>query len=311
MRELIRHILREQVSEKYLIKLLDYIKKNGLTIKSVGGGITLARRDRETNQIELVNKRNIAQAVIDRDDPYLNTYLAGYSDDDIIKILSEVAGKNPNEVSNILDLQSDSNGSVFMIYESPKLYLVDNNMKAIPSSIGENIIFIRDKVWFDGRPSFSGINNLSRLKNVDCDLWVGVNLDYIGGLEKVKGSLSFSGNDIKLIDTIVEVGELNIHDGNVKSLGSIKKCYGKCRVASNCEDLGDLEFVGGDLFIQSSNLISTGKVKIVKGNLRIRNTNVVDFPNLEIVEGKILVSRTMNPNIIKGLKDKGFNVSKG
>ena len=58
-------------------------------------------------------------------------------------------------------------------------------------------------------------------------------------------------------------------------------------------------------------MTSTGKVKIVKGNLRIRNTNVVDFPNLEMVEGKVLVSRTMDPNVIKLLKEKGFNVVKG
>lgn len=318
MKRLIKNVLKEHILDKYVEYILESIKKHGISVSITAySKLKLTYVDGK-RKIEHVPFGDISLKIKPSSgDAFFKTIVAGDQGDVteyIFKLLCNLAGKSPKSVKNIMDLQSDSKGSIFLIYEEGVLYLAQEDMGCTSISNEPELnsaTLIRDKVWAPGGPYFTNVTNLSRLKIVNCNLWVGVNLEYIGGLEKVVGELSFSGNDVKLIDTIIEVGKLNIHDGNIKSLGSIKKCNGKCRIASNCEDLGDLEFVGGDLFIQSPNLVSTGKVKVVKGNLRIRNTNVVDFPNLETVEGKVLVSRTMNPNVIKLLKDKGFNVVKG
>jgi hypothetical protein len=318
MKQLIKNILREHMLDKYSNHILNSIKKYGLSVS-----INSYSRPRLTyvdgkRKIEFEPFGDVSFKINPSSgDAFFKTIVAGDQGEVtkyIFDLLCRLAGKSPESVKNIMDLQSDSNGSIFLIYEEGLLYLAHEEIGCTSISNDPELnsaTLIRDKVWASGGPYFTNVTNLSRLKVVNCNLWVGTNLEYIGGLEKVVGELSFSGNDVKLIDTIKEVGKLNIHDGNVKSLGSIKKCNGKCRVASNCEDLGELEYVGGDLFIQSPNLTSTGKVKVVKGNLRIRNTNVIDFPNLETVEGKVLVSRKMNPEIVKLLKDKGFNVVKG
>jgi hypothetical protein len=318
MKQLIKNILREHMLDKYSNQILDSIKKYGLSVS-----ITAYSKPKLTyvdgkRKIEHVPFGDISFKINSSSgDAFFKTIIAGDQGEVteyVFNLLCGLAGKSPKSVKNIMDLQSDSNGSIFLIYEEGILYLAHEEMGCTSISNDPDLnsaTLIRDKVWAPGGPYFTNVTNLSRLREVNCNLWVGNNLEYIGGLEKVMGELSFSGNDVKLIDTIKEVGKLNIHDGNVKSLGSIEKCHGKCRIASNCEDLGELKYVGGDLFIQSPNLISTGKVKVVKGNLRIRNTNVIDFPNLETVEGKVLVSRTMDPNVIKLLKEKGFNVVRG
>lgn len=318
MRQTIKKILKEHVLDRYANDILDSIKKYGISISiSAYYKMKVIYVDGQ-RKIEQVPFGDISLKIrATSGDAFFKTLIAGDQGevgDYILKLLCGLAGKSPESVKNIMDLQSDSEGSIFLIREEDVLYLAQEEMgcTSISNEPGlQSAVLIRDKVWAPGGPYYTNVTNLSRLKVVNCNLWVGANLEYIGGLEKVEGELSFSGNDVKLIDSIVEVGKLNIHDGNVKSLGSIKKCYGKCRISSNCEDLGDLEFVGGDLFIQSQNLTSTGKVRVVKGDLRIRNTNVVNFPNLEIVEGRVLVSRKMNPDIVKILKDKGFTVIKG
>jgi hypothetical protein len=318
MRQQIKKILKEHLLDKYANHILESIKKYGISISisaSFRPKLTYVDGQRKVEHEPLGDIDLKIKPI--SGDPFFKTLVAGDQGDIteyIFNLLCTLAGKSRKSVKNIMDLQSDSDGSIFLIYENGVLYLAQEEIGCTSISNEPEVnsaTLIRDKVWGPGGPFFTNVTNLSRLRVVNCNLWVGANLEYIGGLETVVGELSFSGNDVKVIDSIIEVGKLNIHDGNVKSLGSIKKCNGKCRISSNCEDLGDLEFVGGDLFIQSSNLTSTGKVKVIKGNLRIRNTNVVDFPNLETVEGKVLVSRKMNPNIIKILKDKGFNVVKG
>ena len=96
--------------------------------------------------------------------------------------------------------------------------------------------------------------------------------------------LKFKGNPpYKLI------GNLDLSTTDIKTLGSLVGVEGFLNLRNNktIEDLGNLQYVGGELDLTNSDIKSLENLKSVGGDLRMVNSIVESLENLETVEGNL------------------------
>jgi hypothetical protein len=244
--------------------------------------------------------------------PFYKSLLSANNPQENYNIILEVFSKTFNKkIKTLLELKR------FELDKSNGLQLIvdDKKIIVITQMMSKDKIFQNHDYDFYGEPLLminqKGVTNLSRMKYVDFDLWIGANLEKFGGLETVKGKVMMARNTIKNIDTLKEVNEINIYDGNIDSLGSIERINGNCRLGSNLKSLGELKYVGGDILIQSKDIYSLGNLEYVGKRLRIRKTNIIDLGNLKTVNGEILIDRKAPEPLVYQLNKRGLNFKKG
>jgi len=95
--------------------------------------------------------------------------------------------------------------------------------------------------------------------------------------------LEFKGNPRYVI-----VGEVNLRDRqDISDLGNLVGVDGELDLSySSIESLGELEFVGEDLWLSGcKNITTLGKLKKVDGNLSLRKSSIKSLGELEFVIG--------------------------
>ena len=82
------------------------------------------------------------------------------------------------------------------------------------------------------------------------------------------------------------IGDLDLYGAAIESLGNLVFVGGNLFLAdSKIESLGTLESVGGYLDLMNTNITSLGNLKSVGGNLTFVNTKIESLGNLEYVGG--------------------------
>jgi hypothetical protein len=115
----------------------------------------------------------------------------------------------------------------------------------------------------------------------------------LGKLKWVGGDLYLSSSQIEDLGDLEEVGwDLYLENTPIKSLGKLKWVGGDLDLSnSQIEDLGDLEEVGWDLHLENTPIKSLGKLKWVGGDLYLSSSQIEDLGDLEEVGGYIYISR--------------------
>jgi hypothetical protein len=243
---------------------------------------------------------------------FYKTILSGNNPKDnfdiILEVFSKILNKKIKNLGELKRYELDKSGGLQLIVDEKKIIVISQIMNK--TKIFQN----HDYEWFDepllmiNQP---GVSNLNRMKFVDFNLWIGKDLNNFGGLETVKGKVNIARCTVRNIDTLKEVNEISIYDGNVDSLGSLEKINGSCRLGSNLSSLGNLKYVGGDILIQSQNIYSLGNLEHVGKRLRIRKTNIIDLGNLKTVLGEVLIDRKAPQSLIYQLNERGIKYKKG
>jgi hypothetical protein len=225
----------------------------------------------------------------------------------IFQILSIHLKKKIRTFDDIKRNQLDKNGGLQIHLSNDKILIIHENMD-------KDKIF-QNHDYEDGEPillvNHTGIKSLGKMKKINFDLWIGQNLERFGGLEVVKGKIIMARNSVDCFDTLKEVDEINLNDGNIKSLGSLEIIHKNCRLGSNLESLGNLKYVGGDILVQSKKIQTLSNLEYVGKRLRIRNTNISDLGNLKTVGDEVLVSRKLPDSLVNQLNLKKFKFKKG
>ena len=112
----------------------------------------------------------------------------------------------------------------------------------------------------------------------------GEHVEFLYGIEKIKGTLG-------------------ICDSNIKSLGDLKEIEGDFWISSHTvysplKSLGNLEKVGGNLSLPYSNVVDLGKLRIVEGKINLRDTQINNLGSLEYVGENLSL-----PKRVEGLID--------
>ena len=83
-------------------------------------------------------------------------------------------------------------------------------------------------------------------------------------------------------------------NGDLKSLGQVKKVYGNIYVNYKLENLGELNYVQGNLKSHDENslLKTLGKLERVDGDINLRYSNIESLGNLTSVGGKLTIRDT-------------------
>lgn len=169
-------------------------------------------------------------------------------------------------------------------------------------------------VWYNNEQFETNISNLSNMKNTSGNFGLyDILLTNFGGLKIHNGNLTIAnGSTIINWDTLEKIsGDLVIYERAVSdTLGCLTKVGGKLDIRGFVSDLGNLEFVGGDLIIKNNSLRSLGNLKEVNGRLRIRNSNINDLGCLEKVDGGVLVDKNTPKHLINELKERGISFRK-
>ena len=105
-------------------------------------------------------------------------------------------------------------------------------------------------------------------------------------LQQMPASLKHIIGYIKLDETDIEsLGQLVSIRGNAVFGESGR--YGSSEHYSELKDLGQLEFVGGNLTLKGSKIESLGKLRAIKGDVNFANSDVKDLGDLETIGGSI------------------------
>ena len=230
--------------------------------------------------------------------------------DIVLQVLSIFLRKKIKTIYDVEKNQLNKNGDLVIHFDpySKRILIISENME-------KNKIFPNHDYEEEGDPILLinqvGIKSLGKMKKIDFNLWIGRNLEKFGGLEIVKGKIIMSRNTIKSFDTLKEVDEINLNDGDINSLGSLEIIHGNCRLGSNLESLGNLKFVGGDILIQSKKITTLGNLEKVGNRLRIRKTLLLDLGKLHKVGGEVLISRDVSESVLHQLHQRGFKSKKG
>jgi len=130
----------------------------------------------------------------------------------------------------------------------------------------------------------------------------------------IKGTLVLTTEDkIETLGNIETInGDLKFKGSCIASLGKLKKVLGSIYVRqfdppfTNLKDLGELEYVGGDLILKQTPIIDLGALKYVGGNLNLRNTQISNLGNLKFVGGNVFLPRSKKGELnISGIEIKG------
>jgi|694.fasta_scaffold00083_44 hypothetical protein len=169
-------------------------------------------------------------------------------------------------------------------------------------------------IWDSGQCFHTNITNLSNMQSTSGNFGIyDLVLTNFGGLEIHNGDF-IVGHDSTIIiwDTLKNVlGNLVIYEtACVESLGNLKIVGGKLDIRGVVHDLGELEYVGGDLIVKNKLLKSLGNVKHIKGRLRIRNSGISDIGSLEKVDGGVLIDKNTPTSLINQLKERNIKYKK-
>jgi hypothetical protein len=83
-------------------------------------------------------------------------------------------------------------------------------------------------------------------------------------------------------------------NGDLSSLGQVKKVYGNIYINNKLENLGELNYVQGNLISHDENslLKTLGKLERVDGDVNLRYSNIESLGNLSFVGGKLTLRDT-------------------
>lgn len=116
-------------------------------------------------------------------------------------------------------------------------------------------------------------------------------------------------------------------NGNLSSLAHVRKIYGDLHINDKLEDLGDLNYiqgnlsshnedsmllslgkleqVDGDINLRYSNISSLGELKKVGGRLVLRDTNIMDLGKLEFIGGDLFLPIKLKDITLNQIEIKG------
>jgi hypothetical protein len=116
-------------------------------------------------------------------------------------------------------------------------------------------------------------------------------------------------------------------NGDLNSLGQIKKVYGNIYINHKLENLGELNYVqgnfkshnengllktlgklervDGDINLRYSNIESLGKLTLIGGKLTLRDTKIIDLGNLKFIGGDLFLPSRFKDTELSNIEVKG------
>jgi hypothetical protein len=153
----------------------------------------------------------------------------------------------------------------------------------IYDTVGLRINSIED---LKNNPSINGLPFILTLND-----WSLENMAFCLAIRNVPGSITIKGeHKIISMGNIERInGDLGFSQSEIVDLGKLKHVEGMLWVGqtnspfTKLKDLGELNYVGGNLTIKSSPIKSLSKLEYVGGTLNLRKTNIESLGNLKYV----------------------------
>lgn len=140
------------------------------------------------------------------------------------------------------------------------------------------------------------VQELKKLKNINgVPFILELNSDnsdqvtYCLAQRHICGSVTIKGSKIISLGNIEEIdGDLALIGSSIETLGNLRKVTGSLWIAqshpfTNLKDLGELEYVGKDLYLKGSPIKTLSKVSKVGRTLNLRNTSIESLGNLSFI----------------------------
>ena len=124
------------------------------------------------------------------------------------------------------------------------------------------------------------------------------NVEDLGNLEIIFGrKLKNECGDISDIKRVPLYLGLNLKNSNIKNLGKLRKVYGQIFFNKEIVSLDNIEFLGSNLYVSNTNIVSLGNLRIIDGVLRIaddpKSSTLTSLESLEKVRYLDIDTKTM------------------